>query len=308
MTTQPNAKSKPAKSKPARTNTNHSIPNNTNSNNTKSNTLKPTASSIHLSVSTALQQGQMSLGQTKQWGLIKAVATTGSITQAAKAIGMSYKAAWDNIAKMNAQSAQPLLTRSTGGKGGGSTHLTPYGTKLLKRYEDLNHYLNRYLDLLNQYSTNLETDIDLVHLLNMKTSASNQFSGRITHIKTGKVNDEITVAISPNTSLVASVTSHSAQNMQLSMGDIVFALIQASSIIVLTDIKKGQLSARNQMAGIISALKPGAVNVEVVIDCGDGQTLVTMVTEQSVADMKLKKGAPLLAAFKAGHVMLGKLA
>jgi molybdopterin-binding protein len=48
--------------------------------------------------------------------------------------------------------------------------------------------------------------------------------------------------------------------------------------------------------------------VEVVIDCGDGQTLVTMVTEQSVADMKLKKGVAVLAAFKAGHVMLGKLA
>ena len=263
---------------------------------------------IHLSASTALQQGQMTPGQSKQWALIKAVATTGSITQAAKAVGISYKAAWDNIEKMNMQSAQPLLTRSTGGKGGGSTHLTLYGAKLLKRYEDLNHYLTRYLALLNQYSTNLETDIDLIHLLNMKTSASNQFSGKITHIKTGKVNDEITVAISSNTSLVASVTSHSAQDMQVALGDMVFVLIQASSIIVMTGIKKGQLSARNQMAGTISALKKGAINVEVGIDCGDGQTLVTMVTAQSVADMKLKKGVPVIAAFKAGHVMLGKLA
>lgn len=278
------------------------------SNHSNTKALKTASPIIHLSASTALQQGQMSPGQSKQWVLLKAVATTGSITQAAKAVGMSYKAAWDNVEKMNMHSTQPLLTRSTGGKGGGSTLLTPYGAKLVKRYEDLNHYLSRYLDLLNQYSTNLETDIDLTHLLNMKTSASNQFSGKITHIKTGKVNDEITVAISPNTSLVASVTSHSAQNMQLALGDIVFVLIQASSIIVMTDIKKGQLSARNQMAGIISALKPGAVNVEITIDCGDGQTLVTMVTEQSVADMKLKKGVPVIAAFKAGQVMLGKLA
>jgi len=270
--------------------------------------LKTVSTIIHLSASTALQQGQMSPGRSKQWALIKAVDSTGSITQAAKSVGMSYKAAWDNIEKMNMQSVQPLLTRSKGGKGGGSTHLTPYGTKLLKRYEDLNHYVNRYLDLLNQYSTNLETDIDLIHLLNMKTSASNQFSGKITLIKTGKVNDEITVAISSNTSIVASVSSHSRLDMQLALGDIVFVLIQASAIILITDIKKSQLSARNQMAGIISVLKPGAVNVEVVIDCGDGQTLVTMVTDQSVADMKLKKGVPVVAAFKAGHVMLGKLA
>jgi molybdate transport system regulatory protein len=269
---------------------------------------KADSSSLHLYASTALQQGQMSPGQSKQWGLIKAVATTGSITQAAKSVSMSYKAAWDNIEKMNAQSAQPLLTRSTGGKGGGSTQLTPFGITILKRYEDLNHYLDRYLKLLNQYSTNLEVDIDIAHLLNMKTSASNQFSGKITHIKAGKVNDEITVATSPHTNLVASITSESRQNMQLVTGDIVFALIQASSIIVMTNLNKGQLSARNQMAGIIYALKPGAVNVEVVIDCGDGQRLVTMVTEQSVADMKLKKGVSVLAAFKAGHVMLGKLA
>jgi molybdate transport system regulatory protein len=268
---------------------------------------KPDSSSLHLFASTALQQGQMSPGQAKQWGLIKAVAATGSISQAAKLVGMSYKAAWDNIEKMNAQSVQPLLTRSTGGKGGGSTQLTPFGLAILKRYEDLNHYLNRYLDLLNQYSTNLEVDIDLAHLLNMKTSASNQFSGKITHIKAGMVNDEITVAISPSTNIVASITSESRQNMQLALGDIVFALIQATSIIVITHINKGQLSARNQMGGTIYALKPGAVNVEVVIDCGDGQTLVTMMTEQSVADMKLKKGLPVLAAFKAGHVMLGKL-
>jgi molybdate transport system regulatory protein len=270
--------------------------------------LKTTTSNIHLSISTALQQGHMSAGQTKQWALIKAVDCTGSITQAAKSVGMSYKAAWDNIEKMNVQSAQPLLIRSVGGKGGGSTHLTPYGAKLLKRFEDLSHYLNRYLDLLNQYSTNLETDIDLAHLLNMKTSASNQFSGKITHIKTGTVNDEMTVAISPNANLVASITRHSSQKMQLAVGDVVFALIQASSIIVLTDIKKGQISARNQMAGKISALQSGVVNVEVVIDCGEGQTLVTMVTKQSLIDMNLKKGVAVLAAFKAGHVMLGKLA
>jgi molybdate transport system regulatory protein len=269
---------------------------------------KADSSDLHLTASIALQQGQMLPGRTKQWKLIKAVAITGSITQAAKLVGMSYKAAWDNIEKMNAQSAEPLLTRSTGGKGGGSTQLTPFGITILKRYEDLNHYLDRYLNLLNQYSTNLDTDIDLAHLLNMKTSASNQFSGKITHIKTGKVNDEITLAISPHTNIVASITSESRQSMHLALGDMVFALIQASSIIVMANIHAGQLSARNQMCGTIATLKPGAVNVEVVIDCGDGQTLVTMVTEQSVADMKLKKGVAVLAAFKAGHVMLGKLA
>lgn len=262
---------------------------------------------INLSVSTSLQQGLNQVGQSKQWALLQAIAATGSITQAAKQVGMSYKAAWDNINILNRDAAKPLLIKSTGGKGGGSTQLTPYAVKLLKRYEDLNHYLNRYLHLLNQYSSNLDTEIDLVHLLNMKTSANNQFSGRITHIKHGKVNDEISVAISASQTLVAAITTHSCKEMKLKVGDSVFALIQASAIILLSDFEHGQLSARNQMVGQVLALHPGAINVEVFVDCGADKPLVTMVTETSAQAMKLKKGKQVLAVFKAGHVMLGKL-
>lgn len=49
--------------------------------------------------------------------LLQHVAEQGSITRAAKAAGISYKAAWDAIDELNNLATQPLVERSTGGRG-----------------------------------------------------------------------------------------------------------------------------------------------------------------------------------------------
>ncbi|KAA2238498.1 LysR family transcriptional regulator [Chitinophaga agrisoli] len=54
--------------------------------------------------------------------LLERIAETGSIKQAAKAMGMSYKKSWDLITNLNNLSEKPFVITSTGGeKGGGST-------------------------------------------------------------------------------------------------------------------------------------------------------------------------------------------
>src|SRR5690606_38518675 len=64
-----------------------------------------------------------SLGGHGRMALLRAVAEQGSITQAAKAFGISYKAAWDAIDAMNRVAGEDLVERSSGGRGGGSTRL-----------------------------------------------------------------------------------------------------------------------------------------------------------------------------------------
>ena len=58
--------------------------------------------------------------------LLERIDKTGSIHAAAKEMKMSYKAAWERINGMNALADHPLIERTTGGKGGGGTKLTPY--------------------------------------------------------------------------------------------------------------------------------------------------------------------------------------
>lgn len=55
----------------------------------------------------------------KRLALLEQIAEQGSITRAAKAAGLSYKAAWDAIDELNNLAERPLVSRSVGGKGGG---------------------------------------------------------------------------------------------------------------------------------------------------------------------------------------------
>jgi len=78
--------------------------------------------------------------------LLKAIAETGSLSQAAKSVGMSYKKAWSLIDAVNNRSKKPVVTKSIGGKGGGGAVLTDYGRQLIKTFDTINENCWNYLD------------------------------------------------------------------------------------------------------------------------------------------------------------------
>lgn len=63
--------------------------------------------------------------------LLERIRDYGSITRAAKSMGMSYRNAWELVASVNKQGAKPLVNRFTGGKGGGGAVVTKYGEKAI---------------------------------------------------------------------------------------------------------------------------------------------------------------------------------
>ena len=82
------------------------------------------------------KNGQFFLGKGRVQ-LLKAVKKKGSISAAAKSMSMSYKKAWESVDAMNTLADQPLVQRTTGGKGGGGTVLTEEGEKAIQLYEQL---------------------------------------------------------------------------------------------------------------------------------------------------------------------------
>lgn len=70
--------------------------------------------------------------------LLKAIDETGSLSKAAKAIGMSYKKAWNLIDSVNKHAQQIVVEKSTGGKDGGGTKVTEYGKELIAQFDALN--------------------------------------------------------------------------------------------------------------------------------------------------------------------------
>ncbi|MEO7760570.1 MAG: winged helix-turn-helix domain-containing protein [Casimicrobiaceae bacterium] len=69
--------------------------------------------------------------------LLEAIAQTGSITAAAKLLGMSYRRAWLLVEQTNACLISPAVETATGGSNGGGTKLTPAGSELISRYRAL---------------------------------------------------------------------------------------------------------------------------------------------------------------------------
>ena len=140
---------------------------------------------------------------------------------------------------------------------------------------------------------------------NMKTSARNQLSGKVSVVASGAVNDEIELTLTAGQKIVAVVTRQSATSLGLVPGAEAFALVKASSVLVATDLGGARLSARNQLRGTVTRLQPGAVNAEVLIDVGGGQMVAAIVTQESARSLGLAPGTSVLALFKASSVILG---
>ena len=78
--------------------------------------------------------------------LLKAIDKTGSLSKAAKSIGMSYKKAWSLVDAVNKRAKKPVTINSIGGKGGGGAKLTPYGKDLIHSFDEINKNCWSFLD------------------------------------------------------------------------------------------------------------------------------------------------------------------
>jgi molybdate transport system regulatory protein len=251
-----------------------------------------------------LTAGSNNLGGHGRIALLRAVAEHGSITAAAKAYGISYKAAWDAIDAMNRASGQPLVERSTGGRGGGSTLLTERGRKLVARYAQLDEAHQRFVELLAKSADDLDADFSLLDAVNLQTSARNQLVGTVSAVRSGAVNDEIELALPSGQRIVAIVTRESTQALRLARGRSAIALVKASSVLLATGLDGARISARNQWPGAVAQVRPGAVNAEVVLDLDGGGSVVAVVTQDSVRALGLAPGARATALVKASDVIL----
>lgn len=84
----------------------------------------------------------MGIGRMELLGHIQ---RTGSINQAAKAMRMSYKRAWELVHSMNTLADTPLVTTQTGGEKGGGATVTAEGEKYLAHYRALHERFRQFL-------------------------------------------------------------------------------------------------------------------------------------------------------------------
>lgn len=262
---------------------------------------------IELAGTLALRSRDKTWGNPRRMALLAAIGEEGSITAAAKKVGLSYKAAWDAVDAMNNLADEPLVTRTTGGQRGGGATLTPRAVELIALYEIVSHEHERFMKRLAAVSAGAAHNLELMEHMMIQTSARNKLAGTIRHIKSGAVNDEIIIEIAGGTEIVATITSESVHTLGLRAGKRVLALIKASSVLVGLPTEKPAISARNQIPGEISRIVPGAVNGEVSIALAHGQVITAVVSLDGIRALALTEGKPAVAIFMASSVILAGL-
>ena len=77
--------------------------------------------------------------------LLRHVAESGSLAEAAQRMGLSYRRAWGKVREIERNLGVTLVESEVGGVGGGSSHLTPAGERLVALYERFSRTMERDL-------------------------------------------------------------------------------------------------------------------------------------------------------------------
>lgn len=232
------------------------------------------------------------------------IGKSGSITKAAKAMKMSYKAAWDTIDAINNLSEHPLVESSKGGKGGGGTHLTDYAKELINTYEILQEEHRHFLDNLSKRINEKNGHINLLKSINVRISARNQLKAEVVKIEKGAVESEIFMKLHGEDTIMVIITNDSLNDLEIEVGSTLYALFKANALTVDTDInlKKRDL---NRFIGKIVRINHDSFNAEVIIELKGSNTICSTMSIEKLNEQKLQIGMKVVAFCKPNNIILG---
>ena len=107
------------------------------------------------------------------------------------------------------------MIRSTGGKGGGGTTLTPRAVALINTFRAVEREHRLFLERAGAAIAGFSDDWKLIGRIGMKTSARNQLYGKVAALRRGSVNDEVSLLLPGGQTIVAVLTHESTETLGL---------------------------------------------------------------------------------------------
>jgi molybdate transport system regulatory protein len=269
------------------------------------------AQDLALNGSLWLQRGSHLLGGADRMALLEAIHATGSMSKAAKVVGISYVTAWDRVRDMNNVTGQALVHRVTGGSGGGGTILTPYALELITAFRQIEQVHAQLLAQLTHSLVNPGDVLKTLSGLGLRTSARNQLTGTVTQVRAGAVDALIDLRLPGmagdrvGDTLRISLTTTSLKTLGVSKGMQAMALIKAPSVRIALPDAPEDLGVHNSLCGQVSAILAGPAHTEVHVRLQGGQTLVSKMPSAEVRALRLAQGKEVLAQFHDHAVILG---
>ncbi len=165
-------------------------------------------------------QKQIVLDQTDA-ALLKGISETGSLTKAAKVVGLSYRSAWDRVEKMQDNVGRRLVESKTGGKTGGGASLTDEGRLLLREFRKTRKLLFNVLD-----------DKEAWEDVGYKLSARNRLRAKVVEVKAGAVTSQVKMRLVSTSMLTSVITNEAVEDLALKEGDEVEAIVKSTDVLV----------------------------------------------------------------------------
>ena len=209
----------------------------------------------------------------KRIEVLRKIGETGSISQAARETGISYKAAWQAIDTLTNLTGVSLVEKVVGGVGGGGAKLTDAGARLLEIASVLEK--NRQEVLSRFQEDNADTIDARFSRLSIRTSMRNYLPCRVKGLKMSGQIVRVCLQVRENMSvLVARITRTSAELLALKEGMAVLAMCKATAVRVFGEVDAADLSVANQFQGTVTRVSEGVKEDEITIELFPGLQLV----------------------------------
>lgn len=193
--------------------------------------------------------------------ILRSVAQTGSISQAAREVGVSYKAAWQAMDTLTNLAGVALVERSVGGVGGGGAQITAAGQALLHTAETMERVRAEVLQRLQDH----QGTAPLAANLGLLTSMRNQWP--CTVFKVESLGAQIRVWLRPAGAsdsewmLAARITPESYELLGLAPGAPVLALCKATAVKVWPRAERPAAQSINLWCARVQRLSAGAAGL-----------------------------------------------
>jgi molybdate transport system regulatory protein len=261
--------------------------------------------------------GDRNLGGPGRISLLRAIRDKGTITHAARGMGISYKAAWDAVDLMNRLAGGPLVVRTPGGRGGGSTRLTARGEALIERYDEAARLHRRFVETLDAESAGLQQAIVTYPGLARGATRQNRLPGRVASVRTTALGQVVELALPDGTRILGSARAGATDAaggaeggvglQSLAPGGSAEAVFSTASVMLAVAERCEGLSARNRLQGLVERIVSSESGIEVLLGLSCGGSLAVAGSENDLHDLRLVAGARVTAVFKASEVEVSAL-
>ena len=268
----------------------------------------------------------------KRLDILRRIGETGSISSAARATGVSYKAAWQAIDTLANLAGTPLVDTAVGGSGGGGARLTKAGHRLIQVAGRLAAARAAVFAELAEFADLAELPAPegdgegggsgggggsddragqskapaAVTALGLRTSLRNQLPCEVATVKSAGALVRVTMKLADGGALASRITRESAELLELRARLPVLALCKATAVTVASPgmpvpAPSGEQSGINRLAGRVSRVaRASAGSAEIALNLASGLRLVGFAG----AGHGLKAGADAVASFEETGVII----